>query len=143
MRVACVGGGPAGLYFALLVKLRESGQQITVFERSAPGATRSWGVVFWGDLLEKLYSADAESAREIERASFPWDRYVVDVQGKQAACTAKRGYGISRQRLLGILADRALALGVQIEYEHGISASSATHEALTWVIREIRAARRG
>jgi 2-polyprenyl-6-methoxyphenol hydroxylase-like FAD-dependent oxidoreductase len=122
MRVACVGGGPAGLYFALLMKLRESRNDVTIFERSAPGATRGWGVVFWGDLLEKLYSADAESAREVERASFPWDRYVVDVRGKQVVYTADRGYGIKRQRLLGILADRALALGARIEYEHEVTA---------------------
>ena len=82
MRIACVGGGPAGLYFALLLKLREPRHDITIFERSAPGATRGWGVVFWGDLLEELYRADPQSAREIEQASFPWDKQVVDVRGK-------------------------------------------------------------
>jgi 2-polyprenyl-6-methoxyphenol hydroxylase-like FAD-dependent oxidoreductase len=78
LRVACVGGGPAGLYFALLLKLREPWHDVTVFERSAPGVARGWGVVFWGDLLEKLYSTDPESAREIEQASFGWDKMVVD-----------------------------------------------------------------
>ena len=124
MRIACVGGGPAGLYFALLLKLREPGHDITIFERSARGATRGWGVVFWRDLLEQLYAADPQSAREIERASFPWDRHVVDVGGEQLASSAPRGYGIRRQRLLDILVNRALGLGVRIEFEHEVTAVS-------------------
>ena len=110
MRIACVGGGPAGLYFALLLKLRDPRHDITVFERSAPGATRGWGVVFWHDLLEKLNSADPESAREIEQASFCWDSQLVDVRGEQVLSAAGRGYSIGRQRLLDILAHRASAL---------------------------------
>lgn len=124
MRIACVGGGPAGLYFALVLKLREPRHDITIFERSAPGATRGWGVVFWRDLLEQLYAADPESAREIERASFPWDRQVVDVRGEQVASAAPRGYGIKRQRMLDILVRRAVGAGVRIEYEHEVTALS-------------------
>jgi 2-polyprenyl-6-methoxyphenol hydroxylase-like FAD-dependent oxidoreductase len=122
LRIACVGGGPAGLYFALLLKLREPWHDITVFERSAPGVARGWGVVFWGDLLEKLYSTDPESAREIEQASFGWDKMVVDVQGEQVMYPPSRGYGIKRQRLLEILARRALAVGVHIEFDHEVTA---------------------
>jgi 2-polyprenyl-6-methoxyphenol hydroxylase-like FAD-dependent oxidoreductase len=124
LRIACVGGGPAGLYFALVLKLREPRHDITIFERSVPGATRGWGVVFWRDLLEKLYSADPESAREIERVSFPWDSHVVDLRGEQVVFTADRGHGIKRQRLLDILANRALASGAHIEYEHQVTAPS-------------------
>jgi 2-polyprenyl-6-methoxyphenol hydroxylase-like FAD-dependent oxidoreductase len=124
LRIACVGGGPAGLYFALLLKRREPWHEITIFERNAPGATRGWGVVFWRDLLEQLYAADPSSAREIERASFPWDRHVVDVHGDQVASSAPLGYGIKRQRLLDILVDRALGLGVGIEFEHDVTATS-------------------
>lgn len=121
MRIACVGGGPAGLYFSLLLKLREPRHDITIFERSAPGATRGWGVVFWGDLLEELYSADPESAREIEQASFPWDNHVVELRGEQVPSSASRGYGIRRQRLLDILVRRALGSGVRIEFEHEVT----------------------
>src|SRR5690348_11893442 len=53
VRIACVGGGPAGLYFALLMKLSDPRHEITIFEKSRPGATRGWGVVFWDDLLEQ------------------------------------------------------------------------------------------
>jgi 2-polyprenyl-6-methoxyphenol hydroxylase-like FAD-dependent oxidoreductase len=122
LRIACVGGGPAGLYFALVLKLRAPRHDITIFERSAPGSMRGWGVVYWGDLLEMLYSADPESAREIERASFPWDSHVVNVRGEQVVFTADRGRGIKRQRLLDILTHRALASGACIEYEHEVTA---------------------
>ena len=103
MKIACVGGGPAGLYFALLMKLREPRHDITIFERSARGATRGWGVVFWGDLLEELYGADPESHAQIEQASFPCRPDVVDVRSEQVPSGASRGYAIKRQRLLDIL----------------------------------------
>jgi 2-polyprenyl-6-methoxyphenol hydroxylase-like FAD-dependent oxidoreductase len=128
LRIACVGGGPAGLYFALLLKQREPWHDITVFERSAPGVARGWGVVFWGDLLEKLYSTDPESAREIEHAAFGWDKMIVDVEGEQVMYPPSRGYGIKRQRLLEILTRRALAVGVHIEFDHEVTASSQLPE---------------
>jgi len=128
LRIACVGGGPAGLYFALLLKLREPQHDITVFERSAPGEARGWAVSLWDDLLEKLYSTDPESAREIKQASFVWDKMVVDVQGEQLVHAGGRGYGMGRQRLLEILARRALAAGVHIEFDHEVTAPSQLPE---------------
>jgi len=128
LRIACVGGGPAGLYFALLLKLREPQHDITVFERTAPGVARGWGVVFWGDLLEKLYGADPESAREIEQASFGWDKMVLGVRDEQVLFAASRGYGIRRQRLLEILARRAQAVGVHVEFDHEVTSASQLPE---------------
>ena len=89
---------------------------------------RGWGVVFWGDLLEKLYSTDPESAREIEQASFGWDKMVVDVEGEQVLYPPSQGYGIKRQRLLEILARRALAAGVHIEFNHEVTDPSQLPE---------------
>jgi anthraniloyl-CoA monooxygenase len=66
LRISCVGAGPAGLYFALLLKLREPEHDITIFERSARSSTRGWGITLWDDLLRTLYGADPESARAIE-----------------------------------------------------------------------------
>jgi 2-polyprenyl-6-methoxyphenol hydroxylase-like FAD-dependent oxidoreductase len=128
LRIACVGGGPAGLYFALLLKRREPRHDITIYERSAPGATRGWGVVLWGDLLEKLYGTDPESAREIEQASFRWQSQVVDVRDEEVVYAAGRGYGIRRQHLQDILARRALASGAHIEFDHEVTASSQLPE---------------
>lgn len=129
MKIACVGGGPAGLYFALLMKLRDPGHDVTIYERSVPGATRGWGVVFWGDLLEKLYSGDPRSAREIEQASLPWDDQVVALRGTRVRHDESRGYGIKRQRLLGILTRRALDAGVRIEFEHEVTNPSQLPDA--------------
>jgi len=128
LRIACVGGGPAGLYFALLLKLREPRHDITIFERSSPEATRGWGVVFWGDLLEELYDVDPKSAREIEAASFPWDKQVLEIRGRRVLYGTSRGHGIRRQRLLGILARRALDAGVHIEFDHEVTAASQLPE---------------
>ena len=128
MRIACVGGGPAGLYFALLMKLREPGHEITIFERKAAGSTDGWGVVFWDDLLDKLHSSDPRSAREIDQAAFRWVNQVVDVQGKQVLHASGSGYSINRQRLLDILADRAQDLGVQIKFDQEVMAPSQLPE---------------
>jgi 2-polyprenyl-6-methoxyphenol hydroxylase-like FAD-dependent oxidoreductase len=129
VRIACVGGGPAGLYFALLMKLSEPRHEITVFERSMPGATRGWGVVFWDDLLEQLDRADPRSARQIEEASFHWDGQVVDVRGTQVRDDSLRGYGISRQRLLDVLTRRAQEAGVRVEFGHEVTDPAQLPEA--------------
>ena len=124
MKIACVGGGPAGLYFAFLMKLREPRHEITIFERSAPGVTGGWGVVFWDDLLKQLYRADPQSARDIEQASFHWDGQVVDVRGTSVRDDDLRGYGINRQRLLDVLTRRAQDTGVHIEFDHEVVSPS-------------------
>jgi 2-polyprenyl-6-methoxyphenol hydroxylase-like FAD-dependent oxidoreductase len=123
MRVACVGGGPAGFYFALLMKMHEPGYDITVFERSAAGSAYGWGVTFDQDLLATLYRSDPYSAQEIEQAAFRLEKQVVDVEGKQVLRVGGC-YAISRQRLLDILADRARGLGVHIEFGQEVTALS-------------------
>jgi anthraniloyl-CoA monooxygenase len=129
MRIACIGGGPAGLYFALLMKLSGPGDEVTIFERSCPGAARGWGVVFWDDLLEQLGQADPPSARQIEEVSFRWDGQVVDVHGTQVRDDSLRGYGISRQRLLEVLTRRAQEAGVLVEFGHEVTDPSQLPEA--------------
>jgi 2-polyprenyl-6-methoxyphenol hydroxylase-like FAD-dependent oxidoreductase len=116
-----VGGGPAGLYFALLMKLREPRHEITVFERNAAGLTYGWGVVFGSDLLAQLYRNDPGSAQQIDDTSFRWVNEVADVEGERVYAECG-GYSINRQRLLDILADRARGLGVQVEFGHDVTA---------------------
>jgi 2-polyprenyl-6-methoxyphenol hydroxylase-like FAD-dependent oxidoreductase len=115
-----VGGGPAGLYFALLMKSREPGHDITVFERCREDSTYGLGVSLGDDVLESLRDNDRESAAEIERAGFRWHRQVIHFGGEQTACDGNDVHNISRQRLVDILADRARRLGVDIRYGHEV-----------------------
>ena len=116
MRIECVGGGPAGLYFALLMKSREPGHDITVFERCREDSTYGLGVSLGDDVLESLRDNDRESAAEIERAGFRWHTQVVCFGGRPAPHDGSDVYNISRQHLVDILADRARRLGVDIQY---------------------------
>jgi 2-polyprenyl-6-methoxyphenol hydroxylase-like FAD-dependent oxidoreductase len=120
MRISCVGGGPAGLYFAILMKKRDPEHEITVFERDPAGLTYGWGVVFWDDLLGNLRDCDPESASEISQNSFRWEDQVVHVQGRPTAHMGGYGFSIRRQTLLDILANRALELGVDVQFEREV-----------------------
>jgi 2-polyprenyl-6-methoxyphenol hydroxylase-like FAD-dependent oxidoreductase len=111
------------------MKQHDRGHEITVFEKSRPGATRGWGVVFWDDLLEQLGRADPQSARQIEEASFHWDGQVVDVRGTQVRDDSLQGYGISRQRLLDVLTRRAQEAGVRVEFGHEVTGPAQPPEA--------------
>jgi 2-polyprenyl-6-methoxyphenol hydroxylase-like FAD-dependent oxidoreductase len=112
-----------------LLKFREPQHDVTVFERSVPGPARGLGVVFWGDLLSKLYRADPESARDIERVALPWDSQVVDLAGKKVLHNVGRSYGIKRQHLLDILGRRATESGVRIEFGHEVTDPSQLPDA--------------
>jgi anthraniloyl-CoA monooxygenase len=126
MRITCVGGGPAGLYFAILAKRRHPGHEITVIERNPEGATYGWGVVFWDDLLDALYRNDPESAREVRDAAVLWEGQQVRLRGptRTGSATAHLGgygFSVSRRLLLGILARRATALGVDVRFERELA----------------------
>jgi 2-polyprenyl-6-methoxyphenol hydroxylase-like FAD-dependent oxidoreductase len=123
MRIACVGGGPAGLYFALLMKLHDPAHDITVFERNAAGSTQGWGVTFGREMRTELHRGDPVSADEIDKAACRQFDQVVDIHGERVLHPGGGGYGIGRQRLLDILAARAASLGVRIEYGHEVLSS--------------------
>ncbi|HZA17528.1 MAG TPA: FAD-dependent monooxygenase [Pseudonocardiaceae bacterium] len=120
MRIVCVGGGPAGLYFAISAKLRNRDHDITVLERNPAGVTNGWGVGYWDDVLDLLYRNDPVSAREIQKASGVWDGVEVHVGGKQVAYLGGYGLSMGRKRLLDILAERATDLGVDIQFEREV-----------------------
>ncbi|MGP3965350.1 FAD-dependent monooxygenase [Nonomuraea sp. 3N208] len=124
MKVDCVGGGPASLYFAVLMKRADPSHDITVHERYPEGSTYGWGVTYWDDLYNNLHSADPESARAIGDDSVRWDTWVAHVHGHRPPSLVENwdvGFGISRSRLLAILAARARSLGVRLEYEREIT----------------------
>jgi 2-polyprenyl-6-methoxyphenol hydroxylase-like FAD-dependent oxidoreductase len=120
MRIVCVGGGPAGLYFAILMKERDREHEITVLERNPAGVTYGWGVVFWDDLLDQLYASDPTTATEMSSNAFRWNGQLLAVKGKDPAHVEGHGYGIGRHRLLDLLRERAVELGVQVRFEHEI-----------------------
>lgn len=116
MRITCVGGGPAGLYFAVLAKLADPRHEVTVIERNPAGVTYGWGVVFWDDLLDDLFRHDPVSARRIWDAACRWDEYEVRATGKAVTHQAGYGFSLGRHKLLDILAERAAELGVDLRY---------------------------
>lgn len=128
MRIVCVGGGPAGLYFAILMRAR-SNHEITVLERNPAGVTYGWGVVFWDDLLAQLHASDPATARTIEANAFRWTGERLAVEGKETIDEEGGGYGIARQLLLDLLLERALSLGVRIEFECEVAQLSRLPDA--------------
>ena len=129
MKVACVGGGPASLYFSILMKRQDPSHDITVYERNAAGSTYGWGVTYWSGLIEKLHEKDPESARAISENSVSWNGGIAHVRDRTTTHQGDEGFGISRRRLLDLLAERARSLGVRVEYEHEITESGQLPEA--------------
>src|SRR3954454_20837092 len=117
MRIPCVGAGPAGLYFAISMKLRDPSHDITVFERNAPGVTFGWGVVFSDQTVENLTANDPTSAKIIADEFAHWDDIDVHYGGETVTSGGHGFIGIGRKRLLEILQDRARALGVILHFE--------------------------
>lgn len=129
MRIVCIGGGPAGLYFAISAKRRDAGHDITVIERVPPGATYGWGVVYWDDLLDILFRNDPDSAQAIRAASVLWQEQRVILCNDQAAYLPGYGFSVGRATLLDVLSERATELGIDIEYRHEVDDLSAVADA--------------
>lgn len=121
MKINIVGGGPAGLYFAILMKKSNPANEIIVYERNGPDDTFGWGVVFSGRTLETLRQADAESHADITNQFEAWDNVDV-VRGEEKISVRGNSFtGISRLRLLKILQQRAERLGVAVLFHSEIT----------------------
>ena len=149
MRVACLGGGPAGLYFAISLKLRDAAHEIDVIERNRPDDTFGWGVVLSDQTLDNLATNDPVSA-ELIRGSFAyWDDVSMRHRGATLRSTGHGFCGIGRKRLLQILQARARELGVRLVFEReaeDVAAYAARYDlvvAADGVNSKVRAERAG
>jgi len=116
VKIDIIGGGPAGMYFAILMKKAEPGHEITVYERNGPDDTFGWGVVFSGKTLANLRAADEESHAEITRAFAAWDNVDVVHRQEKISIHGNSFSGIARLQLLKILQRRCEQLGVQLRF---------------------------
>jgi anthraniloyl-CoA monooxygenase len=117
MKIACIGAGPAGLYFAISMKLRDPAHEIEVFERNPPGVTFGWGVVFSDLTVENITANDPASAEIITKEFAHWDDIDVHFRGETITSGGHGFIGIGRKRLLEILQNRARELGVVLHFE--------------------------
>ncbi|WP_042303744.1 bifunctional salicylyl-CoA 5-hydroxylase/oxidoreductase [Paraburkholderia kururiensis] len=117
MKIACIGGGPAGLYFGLLMKLQNPSNEVVVIERNRPYDTFGWGVVFSDATLDNLRAADPVSAQQIADEFSRWDDIDIHFKGQ---CVRSGGHGfigIGRKKLLNILQARCEQVGVKLVFE--------------------------
>jgi len=117
MKILCLGGGPAGLYFAISMKLRDPAHEVTVLERNRAADTFGWGVVLSDDALDRMARNDPQSTAAIRDHFAYWDDIAV-VRGADRVVSGGHGFaGIGRRQLLILLQDRARELGVEMRFE--------------------------
>lgn len=121
MKINVIGGGPAGLYFALLMKKEDAEHEITVFERNAPDDTFGWGVVFSDKTLSYLRENDAETHEQITESFATWDNVDVVHRGQKITIRGNKFSGIARIKLLQILHSRCQQLDVDLRFRSEIS----------------------
>ncbi|RUM27115.1 bifunctional salicylyl-CoA 5-hydroxylase/oxidoreductase [Rhizobium vallis] len=117
MRIACLGGGPAGLYFAISMKLRDPSHEVVVFERNKANDTFGWGVVLSDDALSRLHKNDPVSAQSIRDHFAYWDDVAVIHNGVRTVSGGHGFAGIGRKQMLILLQQRARELGVDLRFE--------------------------
>ena len=125
MKIVCVGGGPSGLYFGLLMKKQDPSHEITVIERNRPYDTFGWGVVFSDQTLGNLVGADEQTARTILQSFNHWDDIDVHFRGRTVTSGGHGFCGIGRKRLLNILQERCEELGVKLVFETDVADDQA------------------
>ncbi len=121
MRIVCLGGGPAGLYFSILAKKANPSWDITVVERNRPDDTFGWGVVFSDKTMDGFKDVDPETHSEITRAFRHWDDIDVFFKGQKLTSGGHGFCGIGRIKLLQILQKRAAGLGAKLIFQTEIT----------------------
>ena len=116
MKITIVGGGPAGLYFALLMKRRDAARAVTVIERDGPDDTFGWGIVFSDQTFDYLRDSDPPSFAAITAACQKWDNVDVVHRGERVTIRGNHFSGIARIRFLNILQARCREVGVDLRF---------------------------
>ncbi|MBU3713001.1 MAG: bifunctional salicylyl-CoA 5-hydroxylase/oxidoreductase [Limnohabitans sp.] len=129
MKIVCIGGGPAGLYFALLMKKLGPQHDITVVERNKPYDTFGWGVVFSDQTMEHMREWDQPTADEVQQAFNHWDDIELHFKGRVIRSGGHGFVGIGRKKLLNILQARCEQLGVKLLFEQDVESDLAFPEA--------------
>ena len=125
MKVLCLGGGPAGLYFAISMKLRDPGHQVTVLERNRANDTFGWGVVLSDDALARMQKNDPVSTAAIKAQFAYWDDIAVVHDGQRTVSGGHGFAGIGRRTMLVLLQARARELGVEMRFETEFKSAEA------------------
>ena len=126
MKVHIVGGGPAGLYFAILMKKAWPQTRITVFERNRPDDTFGFGVVFSDQTLEAFEAYDRETYRAIIGHFAYWDDIEIHFRGTVHRIGGNGFCGTARSTLLKILGRRARSLGIELKYQSEVDPAKPT-----------------
>ncbi|HEX5758735.1 MAG TPA: FAD-dependent monooxygenase [Thermoanaerobaculia bacterium] len=121
MRILVVGGGPAGLYFALLMKRRDPRHEVTVLERNPRDTTFGWGVVFSEQTLSYLADPDPPTFRALDARLARWDNVDIVHRGEKVTIRGNRFSGIPRLELLDVLQRRCEELGVDLRFARPIA----------------------
>ncbi len=129
MNIVCIGGGPAGLYFGLLMKLQNPAHDITVVEQNKPYDTFGWGVVFSDATMDNMRVWDPVTAAEIARSFNHWDDIELEFKGEVVRSGGHGFVGIGRKKLLNILQSRCEQLGVKLVFETHAESDTAYPEA--------------
>jgi len=129
MRIVCIGGGPAGLYFAILMKQLDPAHSIAVIERNRPYDTFGWGVVFSDATMDNMRAWDRPSANAIQKAFNHWDDIELWFKGRRIRTTGHGFVGIGRRHMLNILQARAEELGVELVFERDVKSDAEFPDA--------------
>ena len=121
LRIVIVGCGPAGLYFAILMKRLNPANQVTILERDGPNDTFGWGIVFSDQTFSYLKNSDPESHAEIMKAGEVWDNVDVVHKGRRVTIRGNRFSGIARLTFLKILQKRCEDLGVDMKFNTNVT----------------------
>ncbi len=128
-RIICLGGGPAGLYAAILLRKALPGIRVEVYERNRPDDTFGWGVVFSDQTMENFRAADPQTHAAILASFHHWDDIAIHFRGQRLLSSGHGFAGISRKRLLNLLQERARELGVHQSFQHEVTDTADFRDA--------------